>query len=158
MGTYNSSTTTTDHVFVSLFIYSVYIGTNHYAPVWLYVPLLTIGSILVVASLVSGCGLAFQNSSVCMTVSSNVLEWISLAELGLAVVILTQGGTIDKFLHERKNELKLSGDQLAQFERHKFYLAYALLALCLMEALRQRFSMTLHHTRLRRQYQYEMLN
>ncbi|RQM13773.1 hypothetical protein DD237_006072 [Peronospora effusa] len=142
---------------ISLSIYSLYIGIHHYAPVWFYVPLFTIGSILIVASLMSGCGVAFQNCSVCMTVSSNVLGWISLAELGLAIVILTQGRTIDKFLHEHKNELKLSGDQLAQFERHKFYPAYALLVLCLMEVLRQRYSITLHHARLRRQYQYEML-
>ena len=50
-----------------------------------------------------------------------------------------------------------SGDALAQFERHKFYPAYVLVALALMEALRQRYSTTLHRARLRRQHQYEML-
>ena len=50
-----------------------------------------------------------------------------------------------------------SGDELARFERRKFYPAYALLALALMEALRQRYSTTLHRARLRRQHQYEML-
>ncbi|KAE8973448.1 hypothetical protein PF005_g15891 [Phytophthora fragariae] len=117
---------------VALCAYSLYIGTNHYAPAWLYVPLLAIGSVLAVASLMSGCGLAFRSCS-------------------------SQGGTIDKFLRDHSSELKLSDDQLTQFERHKFYPAYALLVLCLMEALRQRYSTTLHHARLRRQYQYEML-
>ncbi|EGZ12525.1 hypothetical protein PHYSODRAFT_304139 [Phytophthora sojae] len=142
---------------VALCIYSLYLGSNHYAPVWLYVPLLAIGSVLVVASLMSSCGLAFRGCSRCLALSSDALVWVSLAELGLAVVIFTQGGTIDKFLREHSDELKLSGDQLAQFERHKFYPAYALLVLCFMEALRQRYSTTLHHARLRRQYQYEML-
>jgi hypothetical protein len=53
--------------------------------------------------------------------------------------------------------LLCSGDELAQFERHKFYPAYALVALCLMEALRQQYSTKLHHARLRRQYEYETL-
>ncbi|KAG6960577.1 hypothetical protein JG687_00008145 [Phytophthora cactorum] len=131
---------------IALCIYSLYIGTNHFAPLWLYV-----------ASLMSGFGLAFRSCSGCMALSSDVLVWVSLAELGLAVVIFTQGGAIDKFLRDHSSQLKLSGDQLAQYERHKFYPAYALLALCLMEALRQRYSTTLHNARLRRQYQYEML-
>ncbi|CAH0479888.1 unnamed protein product [Peronospora belbahrii] len=142
---------------IVLCIYSLYIGVNRYAPVWLYVPLLTIGSILVVTSLMSSCGLVFQSCSFCMELSSGILGWVSLAELGLAIVIFTQGGSIDKFLHQHSKELKLSGDQLARFEYHKFYPAYALLALSLMEALRQRYSVTLHHARLRRQYQYDML-
>ncbi|KAG7376776.1 hypothetical protein PHYPSEUDO_012763 [Phytophthora pseudosyringae] len=142
---------------IALCVYSLYLGTNHYAPLWLYVPLLTIGSVLVVASLMSGFGLAFRSCSGCMALSSDVLVWISLAELGLAVVIFTQGGAIDKFLRDHSSELKLSADQLTQFEHHKYYPAYVLLVLCFMEALRQRYSTTLHHARLRRQYQYEML-
>ncbi|POM66755.1 Hypothetical protein PHPALM_17330 [Phytophthora palmivora] len=142
---------------IALCIYSLYLGTNHYAPVWLYVPLLVIGTVLVVASLMSSFGLVFRRCSKCMALSSDVLMWISLAELGLAVVIFTQGRTIDTFLRDHSSELKLSEEQLAQFEHHKFYPAYVLLALCLMEALRQRYSTTLHHARLRRQYQYEML-
>uniref|UniRef100_M4B2M9 Uncharacterized protein n=1 Tax=Hyaloperonospora arabidopsidis (strain Emoy2) TaxID=559515 RepID=M4B2M9_HYAAE len=105
----------------------------------------------------SSCGLVYQECSVCVALSSSVLGWISLAELGLAVVILTQGGSIDEFLRNHSSELQLSGDALAQFERHKFYPAYVLVALALMEALRQRYSTTLHRARLRRQHQYEML-
>ncbi|OWZ21867.1 hypothetical protein PHMEG_0003521 [Phytophthora megakarya] len=142
---------------VALCVYSLYLGTNHFAPVWFYVPLLVIGSVLIVASLSSSFGLAFRSFSGCMAWSSSVLMWVSLAELGLAVVIFTQGAAIDQFLRDHSSELKLSGEQLTQFERHKFYPAYALLGLCLMEALRQRYSTTLHHARLRRQYQYEML-
>ncbi|EEY67960.1 uncharacterized protein PITG_18376 [Phytophthora infestans T30-4] len=142
---------------IALCIYSCYIGSSHYAPLWLYVPLLTIGSVLIIASLMSGFGLAFRSCSGCMALSSDVLLWISLAELGLAVVIFTQGGAIDNFLREHSSELKLSGEELAQYERHKFYPACALLALCLMEALRQRYSTTLHNARLRRQHQYELL-
>ncbi|KAL3662331.1 hypothetical protein V7S43_012658 [Phytophthora oleae] len=142
---------------IALCVYSLYLGTNHYAPLWLYGPLLAVGSVLVVASLMSSFGLAFRGCSGCMALSSDVLVWISLAELGLAVVIFTQGGTIDKFLRDHNSELKLSEQQLTQFERHKFYPAYGLLVLCFMEALRQRYSTTLHHTRLRRQHQYEML-
>ncbi|ETN23614.1 hypothetical protein, variant 2 [Phytophthora nicotianae INRA-310] len=92
---------------IALCVYSLYIGTNHFAPLWLYVPLLAIGSVLVVASLMSGFGLAFRSCSGCMALSSDVLLWISLAELGLAVVIFTQGGTISRFLREHSNELKL---------------------------------------------------
>ncbi|KAL4171892.1 hypothetical protein KRP22_007068 [Phytophthora ramorum] len=142
---------------IGLCVYSLYLGTNHYAPMWLYMPLLAIGGVLVAASLMSCCGLTFRGCSSCMARSSDVLVWVSLAELGLAVVIFTQGGSIDKFLRDHSSELKLSGDEMAQFERHKFYPAYALLALCFMEALRQRYSTTLHNARLRRQYQYEML-
>jgi hypothetical protein len=46
-----------------------------------------------------------------MALSSDVLVWVSLAELGLAVVIFTQGGTIDKFLRQHRDELKLRSVQ-----------------------------------------------
>ncbi|RLN55839.1 hypothetical protein BBP00_00008312 [Phytophthora kernoviae] len=121
---------------VALCIYSLYIGTNHYAPWWLYV---------------------FRRFSGCMTLSSDMLQWVSFAELGLVVVIFTQGGSIDKFLRDHRNELELSGDQLSQFESHKYYPGYLLLVLFFMEALRRRYSTTLHHARLRRQYEYETL-
>ncbi|TDH71619.1 hypothetical protein CCR75_001743 [Bremia lactucae] len=137
--------------------YSLYLGINHFAPLWLYIPLLSIGSVLVVASLMSSFGLVFRSCSGCMALSSSVLIWISLAELGLAVVILTQGENIGNFLRKHGHELKLSDAQIATFKCHEGYPAYALLALCLMEALRQRYSTTLHHMRVRRQYQYEML-
>ena len=71
------------------------------------VPLLAIGSVLVVASVMSSCGLLYQECSVCIALSSKVLGWISLAELGLAVVMLTQGGRVDTFLRDHSNELEL---------------------------------------------------
>ncbi|KAI9915053.1 hypothetical protein PsorP6_006953 [Peronosclerospora sorghi] len=86
---------------IALCIYSLYIGSNHYTPTWLY------GSVLVVASIMSSCGLAFPRCSRCMALSSKVLGWIAVAELGLAVVIFTQGGAIDNFLLEHSHELKL---------------------------------------------------
>ncbi|KAG7392451.1 hypothetical protein PHYBOEH_006366 [Phytophthora boehmeriae] len=132
---------------VALCIYSLYIGTNHYAPWWLYV----------LASLMSGCGLVFRRFSGCMALSSDMLQWLSLAELGLAIVVFTQGDSIDKFLREHQNQLELSGDQLSQLERHKYYPGYLLVVLFFMETLRRRYSTTLHHARLRRQYEYEML-
>ena len=58
----------------------------------------------------SSCGLVYQECSVCVALSSSVLGWISLAELGLAVVILTQGGSIDEFLRNHSSELQLRSE------------------------------------------------
>uniref|UniRef100_M4B2M8 Uncharacterized protein n=1 Tax=Hyaloperonospora arabidopsidis (strain Emoy2) TaxID=559515 RepID=M4B2M8_HYAAE len=96
---------------IALCIYSLdLISTCNNTPMYLYVPLLAIGTVLVVASIMSSCGLVYQECSVCVALSSSVLGWISLAELGLAVVILTQGGSIDEFLRNHSSELQLRSE------------------------------------------------
>jgi hypothetical protein len=83
-------------------------GLNHYAPEWLYVPILAVGGLLILSVLMSWCGASNRSCSVCLSLSSTLLILLALAELALAVVIFTQGGTIDRFLHDHQQELKIT--------------------------------------------------
>lgn len=70
-------------------------------------PLIVIGAVLVVAVIMSGCGLMVRSFSGLMTASAEIIQALSLAELGLAVAIFTQGASIDSFLRSHQSELEL---------------------------------------------------
>ncbi|KAG7392447.1 hypothetical protein PHYBOEH_006362 [Phytophthora boehmeriae] len=142
---------------VALTVYSLYIGLNHYAPEWLYGPILAVGTLLTLSALMSWCGASNRSCSICLSCSSTLLILLALAELALAIVILTQGSTIDRFLREHQQELKITDEQLRRLEEDKFLPAYALLALFAMEVLRFCCSSELHRARRHRKYHYQQL-
>lgn len=63
---------------------------------------------LVLTALLSWCGAAHRSCSGCLALSAAVLVLLALAELVLAVVILTKGAAIDQFLRDHQHELKLT--------------------------------------------------
>ncbi|KAG6964226.1 hypothetical protein JG688_00007792 [Phytophthora aleatoria] len=143
---------------VALTVYSLYIGLNHYAPEWLYGPILAVGALLILSTLMSWCGASNRSCSVCLSCSSYLLILLALAELVLAVVILTQGSTIDEFLRQHQQELKITDEQLRRLEEDKFIPAYGLLMLFAMEVLRFCCSNELHRARRHRKYHYRQLS
>ncbi|DAZ99095.1 TPA: hypothetical protein N0F65_008400 [Lagenidium giganteum] len=143
---------------IVLTVYSLYLGVNGYAPLWLYAPILGVGGLLVLASLMSWCGAAHTSCSLCLSISSGLLVLLSLAEVTLAIVILTQGAAINKFLRDHQAELKLTDKQLRQFEKNKFFPAYVLLGLFAMELLRFCCSSELQRVRERQKFRYRKLS
>ncbi|CAH0486887.1 unnamed protein product [Peronospora farinosa] len=141
---------------VALIVYSLYIGLNGYAPEWLYMPIVVVGSLLLLSVLMSWCGASNQSCSMCLSCSSYLLILLSLAELALGVVILTQGSSIDRFLQQHQQELHLTDDQLHRLENYKFIPAYGLLALFMMEVLRFCCSSGLYRLRRKRTFQVNM--
>lgn len=147
-------------------------------------PILAVGAVLVLTALMSWCGAAHHRCSSCLALSAGVLMLLALAELVLAIVILTQGAAIDQFLRDHQQELKLTcvawrdeghlvgntgkrltktswmcrDEELRKFERNKFLPAYLLLGLFAMEVLRFCCSSELQRARHRRKYQYQSLN
>ncbi|RLN88673.1 hypothetical protein BBJ28_00009101 [Nothophytophthora sp. Chile5] len=85
-----------------------FLGLNHYAPEWLYGPILAVGGLLILSALMSWCGASNRSCSMCLSCSSYLLILLALAELALAIVILTQGAAIDRFLRQHQQELKLT--------------------------------------------------
>lgn len=142
---------------VGLTVYSLYIGLNHYAPPWLYEPILAVGALLILSALMSWCGSSNQSCTSCLSYSSYLLILLALAELVLAIGILTQGSTLDHFLQRHQQELKLTNDQLRRLEKDKFLPAYGLLALFVMEGLRFCCSSELYRARRHRLYHYRHL-
>lgn len=71
-------------------------------------PILAVGSVLVLTALMSWCGASNRSCSACLALSSYLLILLALAELILAIVIFTQGATIDQFLKDHQQELKLT--------------------------------------------------
>ncbi|CAI5707404.1 unnamed protein product [Peronospora effusa] len=142
---------------VALIVYSLYIGLHGYAPEWLYMPIVVVGGLLLLSVLMSWCGASNQSCSICLSSSSYLLILLSLAELTLGVVILTQGSSIDRFLQQHQQELHLTDDQLHRLENYKFIPAYGLLALFVMEVLRFCCSSGLYRVRLHQKYHYRHL-
>ncbi|TDH71462.1 hypothetical protein CCR75_001112 [Bremia lactucae] len=132
-------------------------GVNQYAPAWLYEPVLAVGVLLVLSAFMSWCGASNRNCSVCLSCSSYLLILLALAELALAVMILIQGSTIDHFLRQHQQELKITNEQLQRLENNKFIPAYGLLILFIMEAVRFCCSSELHRARRHRKYRYQQL-
>lgn len=66
------------------------------------------GGLLILSVLMSWCGASNRSCSVCLSLSSSLLILLALAELALAVVIFTQGATIDRFLRQHQQELKIT--------------------------------------------------
>lgn len=134
----------------------------------------------------SWCGAANRSCSACLVLSSYLLILLALAELVLAIVIFTQGATIDQFLRDHQQELKLtycacvvdgiaymhvhtfshepcacattSDDELRKFENNKFLPAYLLIGLFAMEVLRFCCSSELQRARQRHKYHYSSLH
>ncbi len=121
---------------IALLGYSSYLGVNHFAPEWLYGPILGVGALLVLTALCSWCGSSCSSCTNLLLVSSWLLVLVALLELVLSIVIFTQGDTITAFLKEHQMELKLTDKELELLEAHKFVPAYMLLALFVMELLR----------------------
>lgn len=71
-------------------------------------PILAVGSVLVLTAFMSWCGASNRSCSICLALSSYLLILLALAELVLAIVIFTQGATIDQFLKDHQQELKLT--------------------------------------------------
>uniref|UniRef100_M4B2N2 Uncharacterized protein n=1 Tax=Hyaloperonospora arabidopsidis (strain Emoy2) TaxID=559515 RepID=M4B2N2_HYAAE len=107
----------------------------------------------------SWCGAASSNRScaICLPCSSYLLILLSVAELALGVVILTQGSTIDRFLRQHQQELKMTDEQLHRLEENKFVPAYGMLALFGMEVMRFCCSSELYRARRYRKYHYRQL-
>ncbi|KAL4171898.1 hypothetical protein KRP22_007074 [Phytophthora ramorum] len=143
---------------VALTVYSLYIGLNHYAPEWLYVPILAVGGLLILSVLMSWCGTSNRSCSVCLSCSSSLLILLAVAELALAIVIFTQGATIDRFLRQHQQELKITDEQLHKLEEDKFIPAYGLMTLFVMEVVRFCCSSELHRARRHRKYHYRQLS
>ncbi|CAH0479889.1 unnamed protein product [Peronospora belbahrii] len=143
---------------VALTVYSLYIGLNEYAPEWLYVPILVVGSLLILSAFMSWCGASNHSCSMCLSCSSYLLILLALAELILGVIIFTNGSSIDQFLRHHQDELKLTDEQLRRLENNKFIPAYGLVTLFLMEVLRFCCSSGLYRARRHRKYQYRQLS
>ncbi|KAG6584599.1 uncharacterized protein IUM83_07919 [Phytophthora cinnamomi] len=83
---------------VALTVYSLYLGLNHYAPEWLYAPILAVGGLLILSVLMSWCGASNRSCSVCLSLSSSLLILLALAELALAVDISSKYASLkDKY-------------------------------------------------------------
>ncbi|CAI5738118.1 unnamed protein product [Hyaloperonospora brassicae] len=156
---------------IALTVYSLFIGLNHYAPEWLYVPLLAVGALLVLTTCMSWCGASSSRScAMCLPCSSYLLILLAVAELALGVVIFTQGSTIDRFLRQHQQELQITCvewfsdvqrvamNSCYRLEKNKFIPAYGMLALFVMEVLRFCCSSELYRARRYRKYQYRQLN
>lgn len=121
---------------IILIIYSSHLGINHYAPEWLYEPILVLGSFIVVAVLINWCGTTHHGCECCLTLSSWLLVVLALGELVLATLILAKGPEINQFLHQHQEELKLTDEELKLLESHKFVPVYIFAGLFVMESVR----------------------
>ncbi|TMW55497.1 hypothetical protein Poli38472_010379 [Pythium oligandrum] len=142
---------------VVLTVYGLYLGTNHYAPEWLYAPILVVGGVMVVTATMSWCGASHRSCSMMLSLSSYLLFLLAIMELVLAIVIFTQGSAINKFLRDHQEELKLTDDELRRFEDSKFLPAYLLIGLFVMEVMRFCCSSEFIRARERRKYHYRSL-
>ncbi|GLE09198.1 hypothetical protein PINS_up020789 [Pythium insidiosum] len=141
----------------ALTVYALYLGLNHFAPEWLYVPILVVGGVMIFMAAMSWCGASYHSCAPCLSLSSHLLIILALMELVLAIVIFTQGPAINRFLREHQADLKLTDDELRRFEESKFAPAYLLLGLFTMEVLRFCCSSEYNRARDRRKYEYRSL-
>ncbi|KAL8006259.1 hypothetical protein Plhal703r1_c06g0034321 [Plasmopara halstedii] len=142
---------------ISLTIYSLYLGLNHFAPQWLYLPILALGIFLLFSTLMSWCGLSTQSCSSCLSYSSYLFILLAFTELLLALIMLTQRTAIDQFLQHHQHELKLSDDQLQQLEKNFKILTNGLFVLFGLEMMRICCSRGLYHARHYRKYHYHQM-
>ncbi|KAF0713088.1 Aste57867_4528 [Aphanomyces stellatus] len=139
---------------IALVAYGSYLGLNHFAPDWLFGPLLALGGLLVLTSLMSWCGSASKSCTCMLLVSSWLLVLVALFELVLAIVIFTQGDAIETFLKEHQAELHITDEQLRLLEKNKFMPAYMLIGLFVMEVFRYCCSSYLRRARAHNKYAY----
>ncbi|CAK4080194.1 unnamed protein product [Aphanomyces euteiches] len=139
---------------IALVAYGSFLGLNHFAPEWLFGPLLGLGGLLVVTALMSWCGSACPTCSVMLLISSWLLVFVALFELVLSIVIFTQGPAIEEFLKEHQEQLHLTDDQLRLLEKNKFIPAYLLIGLFVMEVFRYCCSSYLRRARQQNKYAY----
>ncbi|KDO30746.1 hypothetical protein SPRG_04647 [Saprolegnia parasitica CBS 223.65] len=137
---------------LTLVAYGAYLGINHFAPTWLFAPILGLGGMLVLTSLLSWCGSSCRSCTSLLLISSWLLTLVALLELVMAIVIMTQGDAITDFLKQHQEELHLTDDELALLESHKFVPAYILFGLFGMELLRFCCSSCLRRSRLENKY------
>ncbi|OQR86787.1 hypothetical protein ACHHYP_09950 [Achlya hypogyna] len=137
---------------LTLVAYGAYLGLNHFAPTWLFGPILGLGGLLVLTSLLSWCGSSCRSCTNLLLVSSWLLTLVALLELVMAIVIMTQGDAISQFLKEHQKELHLTDKELALLEAHKFVPAYILFGLFGMELLRFCCSSCLRRSRMENKY------
>ncbi|EQC34727.1 hypothetical protein SDRG_07541 [Saprolegnia diclina VS20] len=137
---------------LTLVAYGAYLGINHFAPTWLFAPILGLGGMLVFTSLLSWCGSSCRSCTSLLLISSWLLTLVALLELVMAIVIMTQGDAITDFLKQHQAELHLTDDELALLESHKFVPAYILFGLFGMELLRFCCSSCLRRSRLENKY------
>ncbi|RHY87606.1 hypothetical protein DYB35_013239 [Aphanomyces astaci] len=139
---------------MALVAYGSYLGLNHFAPEWLFGPLLALGGLLVLTALMSWCGSASRSCTSLLLVSSMLLVLVALLELVLAIVIFTQGTAIEHFLEDHQAQLHLTDDELRVLEKNKFIPAYILIGLFVMEVFRYCCSSYLRRSRLENKYAY----
>ncbi|ETV99708.1 hypothetical protein H310_07770 [Aphanomyces invadans] len=139
---------------VALVAYGSYLGLNHFAPEWLFAPLLALGGLLVITALMSWCGSACRSCTPLLLLSSWLLVLVALFELVLAIVILTQGSAIERFLQDHQVELHITDDELRLLKTHKFIPAYVLIGLFVMEVFRYCCSSFLRRSRHENKYAY----
>nr|CCA18701.1 conserved hypothetical protein [Albugo laibachii Nc14] len=142
---------------IILLVYSLYIGLNHYAAEWLYVPICILGSFLLITVGLSWFGTFNPKYSVLLPCSSNLFLFLAIMEFAFAIIIFTQGTAINQFLREHQQELKLSDKQLQRIEDSKFVPAYLLLGLFVMEIVRFGCSARLFYSRKDRLFRYRRL-